>query len=290
MNGLLILAGAPIGDWRDASARLVEELSRAEIIAAEDTRRLARLMRDLGTSTSARIVSYFDGNEVARTGELVGEMLAGRRLLLITDAGMPSISDPGYRLVRASLDAGISVTAIPGPSAVLTALALSGLPSDRFVFDGFVPRTKGARARFYRDLATERRTIVLFEAPHRLAASLNDAEAEFGAERQAVICREMTKTYEETIRGSLAELAAWGATREILGEITLVIAGADASSHEVDSDGMAAMVRTREEAGLSRKDAIAEVAEALSIAKRVVFDAVVADKESRKNPSGKIGK
>lgn len=280
MTGLLVLAGAPIGDWRDASPRLIEELTRADVIAAEDTRRFARLARDLGVTYTARLVSYFEGNESARTGDLVAEMVGGRRVLLITDAGMPSVSDPGYRLVRAALDAGVKVTSVPGPSAVLTALALSGLPSDRFMFEGFVPRTKGARESFYRGLANERRTVVLFEAPHRLLESLEDAVVELGPDRQGAICREMTKTYEEIVRGPLAELVVWSKSREILGEITLVIAGVDPSTREFDSTELALMVAVREEAGLSRKEAIAAVAEALSLAKRVVFDAVVAQKES----------
>lgn len=284
MTGLLVLAGAPIGDWRDASPRLVEELTLADVIAAEDTRRFARLARDLGVTYKARLVSYFEGNESAKTADLVNELIEGRRLLLITDAGMPSVSDPGYRLVRAALDAGIKVTAVPGPSAVLTALALSGLPSDRFIFEGFVPRTKGARERFYRELVDEKRTVVLFEAPHRLLESLEDAVAALGPERQAAICREMTKTYEEIVRGSLAELVEWCKSREILGEITLVVAGMAPSEREYESSELAIMVSAREEAGLSRKEAIAAVAQVLSLPKRVVFDAVVAQKASGDGP------
>ena len=287
MTGLLVLAGAPIGDWHDASPRLIQELSIADVIAAEDTRRFARLARDLGVTYTGRLVSYFDGNEVARTAELVTAMIAEQRVLLITDAGMPSVSDPGYRLVRATIDAGIRVTAVPGPSAVLTALALSGLPSDRFIFEGFPPRTKGARERFYREIANQKRTVVLFEAPHRLAESLEDAVIELGPARQGAICREMTKTYEEIIRGSLAELLLWSKSGEILGEITLVVAGNDPNALVVESSELVQMVRTREEAGLTRKEAIQAVAEALSLAKRVVFDAVVAEKE-RSRASGRI--
>lgn len=287
MTGLLVLAGAPIGDWHDASPRLIQELSIADVIAAEDTRRFARLARDLGVAYTGRLVSYFEGNEVARTAELVTAMIAEQRVLLITDAGMPSVSDPGYRLVRATIDAGIRVTAVPGPSAVLTALALSGLPSDRFIFEGFPPRTKGARERFYRELATQNRTVVLFEAPHRLAESLEDAVIELGSGRQGAICREMTKTYEEIIRGSLEELLLWSKSGEILGEITLVVAGKDPNVLVVESSELVQMVRTREEAGLTRKEAIQAVAEALSLAKRVVFDAVVAEKE-RSRASGRI--
>jgi 16S rRNA (cytidine1402-2'-O)-methyltransferase len=288
VTGILVLAGAPIGDWRDASPRLIAELILAEVIAAEDTRRFARLARELGLTYTARLVSYFDANEIARTDGLITEMLNGRRVLLITDAGMPSVSDPGYRLVRAALDAGIQVTSIPGPSAVLTALALSGLPTDRFIFEGFPPRTKGARANFYRGLEQERRTIVLFEAPHRLADSLEDALTELGSDRQGAICREMTKTYEEIIRGTLAELVTWSTSKEILGEITLVIAGVDPKVREVDSAELVQMVAIRESAGSSRKEAIADVAEALSLAKRIVFDAVVKAKSGNKPASGRI--
>jgi 16S rRNA (cytidine1402-2'-O)-methyltransferase len=288
VTGILVLAGAPIGDWRDASPRLIAELILAEVIAAEDTRRFARLARELGLTYTARLVSYFDANEIARTDGLITEMLNGRRVLLITDAGMPSVSDPGYRLVRAALDAGIQVTSVPGPSAVLTALALSGLPTDRFIFEGFPPRTKGARANFYRGLEQERRTIVLFEAPHRLADSLEDAFTALGSDRQGAICREMTKTYEEIIRGTLAELVTWSKSKEILGEITLVMAGLDPKVREVDSAELVQMVAIRESAGSSRKEAIADVAEALSLAKRIVFDAVVKAKSGNQAASGKI--
>ena len=214
---MLVLLGAPLGNVGDASTRLREELARADVIAAEDTRRLHRLVHDLGVTVSGRIVSYFEGNEDRRTAELVQAARDGARVALVTDGGMPSVSDPGYRLVRAALDAGLPVTAAPGPSAVTTALALSGLPCDRFCFEGFLPRSRGERRARLAALATEERTLVLFEAPHRLAEMLVDAAAAFGLDRPAAVCREMTKTYEEVRRGALGELAAWAAASQRYG-------------------------------------------------------------------------
>ena len=181
MGGVLVLAGTPIGDPADASPRLVRELAVADVVAAEDTRRLRRLARDLGVELTGRVVSYYDANEAGRTPELVDAMQAGQRVLLVTDAGMPSVSDPGYRLVAAAVEAGVAVTAVPGPSAVLTALALSGLPVDRFCFEGFLPRKAGERARRLAELAAEPRTMVFFEAPHRLAVALTAMADGLGA-------------------------------------------------------------------------------------------------------------
>src|SRR3954454_31541 len=210
-NGLLVLVGAPLGNTGDASARLREVLAGADVVAAEDTRRLARLARDLDVTVGGRIVSYFEGNEERRTPDLVAALRDGAVVAVVTDGGMPSVSDPGYRLVRAALDAGFPVTAAPGPSAVTTALALSGLPSDRFCFEGFLPRTGSHRRSRLRELAAEARTLVFFEAPHRIAGTLGDMAETFGADRTAAVCRELTKTYEEIRRGTLAELAAWAA-------------------------------------------------------------------------------
>src|SRR3954471_7812249 len=221
----LVLAGAPIGQPGDASARLRDELVAAEVIAAEDTRRLHRLCKDLDVAPAGRVLSYFEGNEVRRTQELLDAIRAGQRVLLVTDAGMPSVSDPGFRLVSAAAAEGLPVTCVPGPSAVTTALALSGLPSDRFCFEGFLPRRGGERRSRLAALAAERRTAVFFEAPHRLAEALADMCSAFGAERLAVVCRELTKTHEEIRRGSLGELAAWAADG-VRGEITVVVAGA----------------------------------------------------------------
>ncbi|HEX2498373.1 MAG TPA: 16S rRNA (cytidine(1402)-2'-O)-methyltransferase, partial [Actinomycetes bacterium] len=227
-TGRLVLAATPIGDLGDAPPRLGHELTTADVIAAEDTRRLHRLLAGLGVTTSARVVSYFDGNEAARTPGLVAALRAGERVVLVTDAGMPAVSDPGYRLVRAAIDAGIQVSAVPGPSAVLTALAVSGLPVDRFCFEGFLPRKVGERAAVLRALAAEPRTMVFFEAPHRLTGTLAAMATAFGAERSAAVCRELTKTYEEVRRGELAALADW-AGAGVRGEITIVVAGRPAA-------------------------------------------------------------
>ena len=199
--GVVVLAATPIGDPADASPRLRAELARADVIAAEDTRRLRRLLARLDVVTAARIVSYFDGNEAARTDELLGDLAGGARVLVVTDAGMPSVSDPGYRLVAAAVEHGIAVTAVPGPSAVLTALAVSGLPVDRFCFEGFLPRRAGERPRRLAELAAEPRTMVFFEAPHRVADTLAAMVDAFGPERRAAVCRELTKTHEEVRRG-----------------------------------------------------------------------------------------
>ncbi|MGR6538070.1 16S rRNA (cytidine(1402)-2'-O)-methyltransferase [Streptomyces rochei] len=280
MTGTLVLAGTPIGDVRDAPPRLAEELAGADVVAAEDTRRLRRLTQALGVTPRGRVVSYFEGNESARTPELVEELAGGARVLLVTDAGMPSVSDPGYRLVAAAVERDVRVTAVPGPSAVLTALALSGLPVDRFCFEGFLPRKAGERRARLREAAAERRTLVYFEAPHRLDDTLADMAEAFGAERRAAVCRELTKTYEEVRRGGLGELAAWAA-EGVRGEITVVVEGApDHGPAEVDAAELVRRVRVREEAGERRKEAIAAVAAQAGLPKREVFDAVVAAKNA----------
>lgn len=281
MTGTLVLAGTPIGDIADAPPRLAEELAGADVVAAEDTRRLRRLTQALGVTPKGRVVSYFEGNETARTPELVEELLGGARVLLVTDAGMPSVSDPGYRLVAAAVEKDIRVTAVPGPSAVLTALALSGLPVDRFCFEGFLPRKAGERLSRLREVAGERRTLVYFEAPHRLDDTLAAMAEVFGAERRAAVCRELTKTYEEVRRGPLAELAAWAA-EGVRGEITVVVEGApERGPEELDAEELVRRVRVREEAGERRKEAIAAVAAEAGLPKREVFDAVVASKNAR---------
>ncbi|NLU75784.1 16S rRNA (cytidine(1402)-2'-O)-methyltransferase [Streptomyces sp. HNM0575] len=278
MTGTLVLAGTPIGDVADAPPRLARELEGADIVAAEDTRRLRRLTQSLGVRTAGRVVSYFEGNEAARTAELADALDAGSRVLLVTDAGMPSVSDPGYRLVAAAVERGARVTAVPGPSAVLTALALSGLPVDRFCFEGFLPRKPGERRTRLREAADERRTLVYFESPRRLPDTLREMAEAFGAERPAAVCRELTKTYEEVRRGPLAELADWAA-EGVRGEITVVVAGAPAGGGEnLDATELARRVAVREEAGERRKEAIAAVARQADVPKREVFDAVVAAK------------
>jgi 16S rRNA (cytidine1402-2'-O)-methyltransferase len=273
--GRLVLVGAPLGNIADASPRLRAALADADIVAAEDTRRLARLARDLDLVISGRVVSYFEGNEERRTPELAQALADGATIAVVTDGGMPSVSDPGFRLVRAAIDAGVPVTCAPGPSAVTTALAISGLPSDRFCFEGFLPRKPGERRARAAELATESRTMVFFEAPHRIADTLADLAAAFGADRAAAVCRELTKTYEEVRRSGLADLAEWAAAGEPRGEITLVVAGAAASSERPSDADLLAAVAAREAAGTSRKDAIAEVAKQFAVPKREVYQLVV---------------
>ncbi|MGX7669768.1 16S rRNA (cytidine(1402)-2'-O)-methyltransferase [Plantactinospora sp. DSM 117369] len=274
-NGRLILLGAPLGNPGDASARLRDALGQADVVAAEDTRRLTRLARDLDVTITGKIVSYFEGNEERRTPDLVDAVLDGALVALVTDAGMPSVSDPGYRLVRAALDAGAPVTVAPGPSAVTTALALSGLPTDRFCFEGFLPRTGGPRRARLRALAAEERTLVFFEAPHRVAGALADLAAAFGTDRPAALCRELTKTYEEVLRRPLGELATWAATGEPRGEITLVVAGAPAVAAPVPAVAdLRAAVADLEAGGTSRRDAITAVATEYGLRRRDVYNAV----------------
>ncbi|KUN37823.1 uroporphyrin-III methyltransferase [Streptomyces longwoodensis] len=283
--GTLVLAGTPIGDVADAPPRLARELADADVVAAEDTRRLRRLTQALGVTPRGRVVSYFEGNEAARTPELVDELLGGARVLLVTDAGMPSVSDPGYRLVAAAVEKDVRVTAVPGPSAVLTALALSGLPVDRFCFEGFLPRKAGERLSRLREVAEERRTLVYFEAPHRLDDTLAAMAEVFGGERRAAVCRELTKTYEEVRRGPLEELARWAA-EGVRGEITVVVSGApERGPEEIGPEELVRRVRVREEAGERRKEAIAAVAAEAGLPKREVFDAVVAAKHGGTQPA-----
>jgi 16S rRNA (cytidine1402-2'-O)-methyltransferase len=280
--GTLIVAATPIGRPQDASPRLASALAGAAVIAAEDTRRARRLAGALGVEPAGRIVSYYDAVERSRVPGLLAALDGGDDVLLITDAGMPAVSDPGYRLVAAAAAAGVRVSVLPGPSAVTAALAVSGLPSDRFCFEGFPPRRAGERARRFAELADERRTLVFFESPRRLAATLAELATALGADRQAVACRELTKTHEEIARGTLAELAGW-AERGVLGEITLVVAGAPARARQrPDEPGWAASVAAavaevaaREAAGMPRKQAIAAVAAACGLPKREVYNAVV---------------
>jgi 16S rRNA (cytidine1402-2'-O)-methyltransferase len=274
---VLVLAGTPIGRVTDASPRLAEELEAADVVAAEDTRRLRRLASELGVTVRGRVVSYFDGNEAARTPALLEALLAGERVLLVTDAGMPSVSDPGYRLVAAAVENDVEVTAVPGPSAVLTALAVSGLPVDRFCFEGFLPRKAGERARRLEALAAEQRTMVFFEAPHRTEAALRAMAEAWGDDRAAAVCRELTKTHEEIRRGPLADLASWAADG-VRGEVTIVVAGAEpAAAVHGDAESLRAAVAEREAEGMSRKEAIVDVAKLAGLPKREVYQAVHVD-------------
>jgi 16S rRNA (cytidine1402-2'-O)-methyltransferase len=264
-----VLAATPIGDVADASPRLVAELTNADVIAAEDTRRLRRLLERLGAQTSARIVSYFDGNESKRTDDLISLLEHGARVVVVSDAGMPTVSDPGYRLVTAAIARGFRVTAVPGPSAVLTALAVSGLPVDRFCFEGFLPRKASERQRRLRGLATEPRTMVFFEAPHRMSATLSAMAEAFGVERPGAVCRELTKTYEEIRRGSLQELADW-AKSEVRGEVTLVIGGA--SKALADLELAAQEAGELAAGGMKLKAAVAQVAGQHGLPKNALYD------------------
>ena len=279
---MLILACGPLGNVGDTTDRIRGALESAPFIAAEDSRKLTRLTHDLGIRYSGKVISYFEGNENERIDQLTGILLSGADLLVITDAGAPGISDPGYRLIKRAIDNGVPIQVLPGPSAVTTALLLSGLATDRFCFEGFSPRTGGARRSWFEKLAIEPRTIIFFEAPHRLNESLADALSAMGHLRRGAICREMTKTYEETIRGTIEELFEWSSEREILGEITIVIEGFDVSSQSHSPERLVELVKARETAGLSRKDAIALVAKDLVLPKRVVFDALVENKVREK--------
>ena len=269
-QGLLVLAGMPIGDVEDASPALLRAIGTADVVAAEDTRRLQAFLVRAHATCGARVLSYFEGNESGRTPELVALLAEGLTVVLVTDAGMPSVSDPGYRLVAAAIEAGIRVTAVPGPSAVLTALALSGLATDRFCFEGFLPRKAGPRRAALAELAIERRTMVFFEAPHRLAEMLVDAVNVLGAERPAAVCRELTKTYEEVRRGGLAELAAW-AGDGVLGEVTVVVGGLPASERPPLPEALDE-VRQRVADGEKRSVAAAAVAAKTGHDRRELYD------------------
>ncbi len=273
----LVLAATPIGDPRDASPRLREELAGADVVAAEDTRRLRRLAGEIGVELPERVVSYHEHNEASRTVDLLETVTQGGRVVLVTDAGMPSVSDPGYRFVRACIDADQHVTCVPGPSAVLMALALSGLPVDRFCFEGFLPRKGGERRKVLEELITERRTMVFFEAPHRIALSLEVMAEVLGADRAAAVCRELTKTYEEVRRGGLGELAEWAA-EGVRGEITIVVAGAE--DHSVSIEDAVAEVLSRHDRGTRLKDVCAAVATSTGHGKKALYDAVVAHRRS----------
>ncbi|MDS1270363.1 16S rRNA (cytidine(1402)-2'-O)-methyltransferase [Lipingzhangella sp. LS1_29] len=284
---MLTLAATPIGNSEDTTARLRAALESAEIIAAEDTRRLrslaARLDLRLGGVAGARLISYFDGNEQSRAEQLLDKLRGGHDVLLVTEAGMPAISDPGYRLVTACVEMGITVTVLPGPSAVTAALALSGLPTDRFCFEGFPPR-KGLSGRLA-ELSTERRTMVFFEAPHRLAGTLAAMAEAFGPDRRAAACRDLTKVSEEVRRAPLGELAEWAAG-DIRGEIVLVVAGLgrDAPTTQQAPQELRAQVSTHEADGLTRKQAIQEVARRTGLPKREVYDAVHKDSADASTP------
>lgn len=269
---MIILAATPIGNLGDASRRLVEALEAATVVAAEDTRTTQRLLAALGVANRPRLVALHDHNEKTRAGELV-ELARDRDVLVLSDAGMPTVSDPGYGLVAAAVEAGVAVTALPGPSAVLTALAVSGLPTDRFTFEGFVPRKPGERAAALRALAAEARTMIFFEAPTRTGATLEAMAAAFGADRRAAVCRELTKLHEEVARGTLGELVAWAA-EGVRGEVVVVVAGA--APRDVPFDDAVAQVQVLVAGGARLKDASAEVSSHTGHSTRELYQAVLA--------------
>ncbi|HIT75469.1 MAG TPA: 16S rRNA (cytidine(1402)-2'-O)-methyltransferase [Candidatus Avipropionibacterium avicola] len=272
----LVLAATPIGDSRDASPRLLDELATADVVAAEDTRRLRRLTDRLGVAVTGDVISYHEHNEASRTPDLVARIVAGERVLLVTDAGMPSVSDPGYRLVAAAVAEDLAVTCVPGPSAVLMALAVSALPVDRFCFEGFLPRKAGERERALAQLAAEPRTMVFFEAPHRLAATLSSMATVLGADRQGAVCRELTKTYEEVRRGGLGALATWAADG-VRGEITIVVGGLDpAAGPDVEIADVLPEILERTTSGERLKDVCREVGRRTGLSTKELYDAVLA--------------
>ena len=271
--GVLVLAATPIGDPRDASPRLALEIATADVVAAEDTRRFKRLCGALEVRPSGSVVSYHEHNEATRTADLLARLVGGARVVVVTDAGMPSVSDPGYRLVAAAVEAGVTVTCVPGPSAVLMALAVSGLPVDRFCFEGFPSRKAGERLRSLKALAHEARTMVFFEAPHRIEATLAAMAEAFGVDRPAAVCRELTKTYEEVRRGPLADLVAW-VSNGVKGEITVVVGGAP--SVAADPEAAVAGIQARVAAGERLKDVCSEVAAATGLSRKDLYNAALA--------------
>ncbi|MCS5718542.1 16S rRNA (cytidine(1402)-2'-O)-methyltransferase [Herbiconiux sp. CPCC 205763] len=269
---MLILAATPIGNLKDASLRLIELLSEATVVAAEDTRVTAKLLRGLGIENRPRLIPLHEHNEREKSASLV-ELARETDLVLLSDAGMPTVSDPGYQLVVAAVEAGVDVTVIPGPSAVVTALALSGLPTDRFTFEGFLPRKQGERLQTFRMLEREPRTMVFFESPNRLADALTDLATVLGAERRVVVVRELTKMFEEARRGTAAELAAWAAGG-VKGEICIVVAGAEALVADLPS-GIAQVLELVSD-GYRLKDAAASIAEATGLGKRDLYEGALA--------------
>lgn len=276
--GTLVVAAAPIGNSGDATGRLKEVISKSTFVAAEDSRKFARLCKDLGIEHRAKVISFFEGNERERLDELERALTEHDEVLLITDSGMPGVSDPGYRAINLALEKNFPIQVLPGASAVTTALVLSGLPSDRFAFEGFAPRTDVARDKFLEELAEEERTMIFFEAPHRVAAFLQSATKSFGENRRAAVCREMTKTYEEVQRGTLVRLFDWANSKEMLGEFTIVISGFSKRDVTHSEDEIAGLVKRLESAGISRKEAISTVAKELGVPKRSVFDIMVSHK------------
>jgi len=282
VGGRILVAATPLGNLGDATGRLRDALAESDIVAAEDTRRVLRLAHDLGITVPGRILSFYDAVELDRTPYLLECAAGGQTILVVSDAGTPGVSDPGYRLVAAAIEAGVTVQVLPGPSAALGALVVSGLPTDRFCFEGFLPRKGRERAERLATIASDSRTSILFESPRRTAATLLDLANVCGGERGGCIARELTKTHEEVVHGTLAELADWAAAREVLGEVTLVVAGApprppvstdDAGAMADLGAQVAALVAT----GLSRRDAVDQVAATNNLPRKVVYSAALHD-------------
>lgn len=272
--GRLVLAATPLGQARDASGRLMDALATADVVAAEDTRRVRTLAAALGVHIAGKVISHYDAVEVARLPGLLDDVRAGRTVLVVSDAGMPAVSDPGYRIVAAAAAEGLPVTCLPGPSAVTTALVLSGLPCERFCFDGFAPRKAGERRRWLETLRGQERAVVFFESPHRLAETLAAAVDVLGGDRAAAVCRELTKTYEEVRRGPLHELAAWASGDQVRGEVTVVLAGATFGPPTVES--LVGAVQERVADGERLTDAAGAVARAAGVPKRALYEATLA--------------
>lgn len=272
-GGQLILAATPLGNILDASRRLIQTLEQADLIAAEDTRRAKRLFADLNVDVSAPVISLFEENEIEKIPDLIEKLKNGAKIVVISDAGTPAISDPGFRLVSAAIDAGISITVIPGPSAVTAALVLSGLPTDRFSFEGFIARKGKERTETLNNLLTQSRTMVLFESPRRTLQTLIDIQEVVGDERKAAVVREISKTYEEVIRGTIKELVNWATDTEVLGEITLVIQGVENTGKKEVNDEAIQNVKQLVDAGSSFKDAVQEVSTQRGLSRRELYEA-----------------
>jgi len=271
--GSILLVATPIGDVRDASPRVIAALEGADIIAAEDTRRALALASRLGIKLGGRLIALHDHNEAEKAASIVEAARGGACVVFVSDAGMPTVSDPGFRLACAAIDAGVPLSVLPGPSAPLVALALSGLPSDRFAFEGFLPRKDGEATRYLQDLATDPHTLIFFESPRRAAATLTRMAEVFGADRPAALCRELTKDYEEVRRGTLGELAE--GTDDVLGEVTIVVAGYERSARAEDHVGAVLALAAE---GMRLKDAAAEVAAATGARKNDLYKAALAAK------------
>ena len=273
-SGRVVLAATPIGNPGDASDRLRQILTTADVVAAEDTRRLRQLASALEVTLGGRVMIFYEHNEAGRVPQLIERVRAGDVVAVVTDAGMPAVSDPGYSLVVACIEEGLPVTCLPGPSAVTTALVLSGMPVDRFCFDGFPPRKGGRRRTWLARLAKEERTCVFFESPHRVADTLAEAARVLGPDRRAAVCRELTKTYEEVLRGTLAELAERTAGG-VRGEIVVVLEGVDAADTVASLEDLVEYVEERVDSGERLKDSCATVAEGSSVTKRDLYQAVL---------------